>query len=121
MPVKNIEYKGRKMLFADFNGMEDQEELLRDAKKASETLLMATEHMFFLCDFTDASVGKGFMATIKDDAKKVLRTIPLTTAVTGITGLKQILVQGYIRVTGSKMRIFNTLEEAKEYLATKEI
>ncbi len=120
MPLNDIEYKGKTFLFLNINGMTEQDVLIEDAKKAAKTIIERNEPTRFLCDFTNASFGVELMNQIKDDGKYILKNIPMKTAITGITGLKQILLQGYIRFTGSKLRVFNTLEEAKDYLAEDE-
>lgn len=119
MAVKFIEHKGRKILLGDFKGITDQEELLKQGQDAARILKESSgEQMYLLVDFHGTAVGVDFMTKIKDEGKYILKNVPLTTALTGITGLKEILVQGYIRFTNSKLRTFSTVEEAKDYLAS---
>ena len=116
MPITNITYKGKQLLFINLIDMKDQDEMIKDGKKAAEMIIERNKPTLFLCDFSNSAIGSAFMSQIKDDGKYILKNIPMKTAVIGITGLKQILLQGYIRFTGSKLRTFDTLEEAKDYL-----
>ncbi|MFY0625104.1 MAG: hypothetical protein JXR07_02335 [Reichenbachiella sp.] len=120
MPVSYIEYKGKEILFINLKDMSEQPQLIDDGIEAARIIKERNERLLFLCDFTNASVGTQFMSRIKDDGKYILKNIPIKTAVTGITGLKNILIQGYIKFTDSKLRIFDTLEEAQEYLVDGE-
>jgi len=118
MSVSFIVHKGKKILFGDFKNIIDPDELLKEGLEAAKILKESSGPMNLLCDFSGASAGTTFMSQIKDEGMYILKNVPLTTALTGISGLKMILVQGYIRVTGSKLRVFKTLEEAKDYLAS---
>ena len=120
MPVSEIIHRDKKVLFLDLKDMKDQNELIKDAKEVANIIIERNSPTLFLCDFTNAAVGTEFMSQMKEDGRQILRNIPVKTAVSGITGLKQILLQGYIRFTGSKLRSFDTLEEAKDYLADGE-
>ncbi len=116
MPVNFINYKGKELLFIDLKNIKDPKILIDDAKEAARIIIERNAYTLFLCDFTNAAISTDFMSGIKDDGKHILKNIPIKTAVTGITGLKNIMLQGYIRFTGSKLRSFPTLDEAKEYL-----
>lgn len=112
-----ITYLNKEIIFADFSGLKEQQDLIDVALTASRNI-RACEYspVLFLCDFTNAVVGTEVMTSIKDEGKYILKNIPIITAITGISGLKQVLIQGYIRFTGSKLRIFDTLQEAKDDL-----
>ncbi|WP_109829414.1 hypothetical protein [Reichenbachiella versicolor] len=118
MAIENLQVGGRNILYANFEGMKSEDELLAQAAYTVQTLKVAEGCRFFLANFKEASVNAKFMAHIKKDAKTLLTRYPIVTAIIGIDGLKQILVQGYIRFTGSKLKIFKTKEEALQYLAT---
>ena len=112
---------GRTVLYGDFEGMTDQDEILKQGMRLAQELKNSSGPQYFLVNFKGATVGTAFMTAIKNEAKLILKTIPLTTAVLGIDGLKQILIQGYIRFTGSNLRMFKTKEEAIGYLDTAQL
>lgn len=116
MPVNYIEHKGKKILFIDLKEMVDQEAMIKDGKETARLIKEKNEPTRLLVDMTNSAAGTEFMSSIKEDGKFILKNIPMKTAVTGITGLKNIMLQGYIKFTGSKLRSFPTLDEAKEYL-----
>lgn len=120
MPVSIITYKEKEIVFADFSTLKDQEHLIADAKKAAKVLRERKEpDPKFLVDFSGASLGIDFMSQIKKEGKQILRNRSVLTAVIGISGLKKVMMKGYVRFTGSALKAFDTLNEAKEYLASQ--
>lgn len=119
MPVSLITYQGKEIVFADFSTLKDEEKLIADAKEAAKMLRASQEPSpKFLVDFTEASLGMDFMSQIKKDGKQIIKKVPLVTAVIGISGLKKVMLKGYVRFTGSNLKSFDTIDEAKDYLVS---
>lgn len=118
MAVDHLQEGGRKILYANFENMDNEEELIAQATYVVQSIRSCVGCCFFLANFKGAAISTSFMKHIKNDAKDVLRNSPLVTAVIGVDGLKKILIQGYIRFTGSRLKMFDSKDEALKYLAT---
>lgn len=70
-----------------------------------------------LSDFTGAALGPEFMSRAKALGKEVFEPAAERQALLGIDGLKKMLVNAYVKFTGSKMRAFDNEADALEYLA----
>jgi hypothetical protein len=117
MPVTWIEHKGKRILFADYNGIKDQQALIEHANLTFKMLRESpARHLLFIADYSNSACGSDFMADIKVRAAELLKVKSLTSAIVGITGIKMILFKAYTAVTGSKARLFRTLDEAKNFV-----
>ncbi|MDW3195164.1 MAG: hypothetical protein R8G66_22510 [Cytophagales bacterium] len=70
-----------------------------------------------LVDVTGAPGSSEYMARVKEVGKKTGHKVNKR-AIVGITGLKKILFQGFVRIVKGNNRSFDTLEEAMAFLAT---
>ena len=115
MPVKYIQYKGKRILFVDFsNQLGDQAiATLDEEAKAMETW---TEKGLILNDFHNSKASSAFMAHAKKLGKEVFVRTVYKSAAIGLTGIQMILLQAYNNFTKDKIVPFNTEEEAKEWL-----
>jgi maleate cis-trans isomerase len=119
MPVTWIEHNGKKILFADYKGIKDQDELRKQANLTFDMLRRdPAKNILFVCDYSQSSVGSEFMAEVKKKAVDLLKVKSLTSAIVGITGLKMIMFRAYAAVTGSQAKLFATVEEAKDYVSS---
>jgi len=114
-----IDFQGRKMFFIDFSNLktiEEINELIQIAKKyihsqppKSVYTLTSVEGTHFNNEIT-----KIFTDYVKSNSPYVK-----TSAVTGISGLKLILYNSMMKLTGRDTRSFSTLEQAKTWLAAQ--
>ena len=111
-----IEHHGRKIFFIDFSGIKTIQEIktvIADAQKfihsqpvGSVYTLTTVEDTHFNNDITPI-----FTEYVKSNKPYVKAS-----AVIGITGLKLILYNTMMKLTGRDTRSFKTLDEAKEWL-----
>ena len=113
-----IEYKGKKIIYNDFSKIHS-DEVVRVARQF-EQLVMENkdkDDILVLSNMTDAHFFGGAFEEIKRVTKAV-RPFIKRRAVIGITGVKAILYKSVnMFAKGTPTKMFNTLEEAKEYLA----
>lgn len=114
MSVNWIEYKGKEILFIDYRGL-GLEESLETLEQVDKIMAERNEKALILVDTRDTYTSAEFMARLKESGKR-MRPLMEKQAIVGITGLKAILLDAYNRFTGSALRPFSTLEEAKEWL-----
>ncbi len=116
MSIKLIEYKGKKIFYADYRGLSGQE-LIKSMNEANQDVIKH-KHELFLADFREASISNEVMEFLKGKEAKEATSYFKKQAILGISGIKKFAVNAYNTITQSNMRIFNEENEAKEYLVS---
>ena len=117
--VNWITHKDKQILYSDYRGLREKE-VVEVYVEGEEILARLPAPTMTLGDFRGAYVGVNLMKIVKE--RGGLHTEKINkVALLGITGLKGILLEGYMHVWGDVMRdrvkLFETEEEAKEWLA----
>jgi len=108
--VKWIEAKGKKILSMDYSGLKTTNELTEVLDAAIKETRPLPAGFLGLSNFADSSISSEFMDKINKTDKA---------AVLGVTGVKSVLFQAYLRFTGAKTtRTFNSQDEAIAYLVS---
>ncbi len=117
--TKWIEAKGKKILYSDYSGLKTTEELVAVLDEQIKQASLVPSKFLGMSNFADASVSSEFMDKINKAGKEIFEAKVEKIAVLGITGLKSVLFQAYMRFTGAKTtKTFNTEEEAIAYLVS---
>lgn len=115
--VRWIEHKGKKIIYHDLSNLHTDEAI--KVLRQFEQLVMENKdnpELVSLTDFTDALIFGDAFDEVKRIAKLV-RPILKKRAVIGITGVKKVLYKAAnIFASGAPSKMFNTMEEAKDYL-----
>jgi len=116
MPATWIEHRGRQVLFFDYRGQKTDRELI-DTLEAGSAMMQPLRHPALLYnDFEDSIIGSVFMKRVKQVGRMNARLIDRS-ALTGISGLKVIFFNAYLRATGERStRAFSTRDEALDFL-----
>jgi hypothetical protein len=109
-----IEHKGKKILFIDYRGL-DEEGMLEALESATEIILGSTAKKLILVDVTGTTTTREFMTRLREGGTEI-KPVTEKQAVVGITGLKGFLLDAYNWATGATLRSFPTQDEAKEWL-----
>lgn len=113
--VKWIEHNGKRILYADFSGLQGQpgmdvlERVARDAAASPEKVLI-------LYNFQDAAANRAWMSRVKQLGKEVFDAKVEKAAALGVSGIKVILLESYEKFTGRTLKTFKTEAEALEWL-----
>jgi hypothetical protein len=114
--VDYIKYKGKAILFIDFEGCVIEQELIAIIKKTQQLIIEKNEEYLQLANM------KGVYATPKfmKEAKKAAQETPKLAKKRAIVGVdshsRKIMLQAYNLVLGSQVRSFRTLKEAMDWL-----
>jgi len=113
-----IDYQGKKIFYIDFSNLKTFEEikaLTLEAQKyihsqppLSVITLSTVENTHFNTEIKDM-----FTEYIKSNKPYVK-----TSAVIGISGLKMIMYNGMMKISGRDTRAFSDMEQAKSFLAS---
>lgn len=117
--VRWIEVKGKKIIYIDYTGLKELEEMFAVLDECVKIVKTLPGNYLSLTNFTDSVASSEFMDRLKKEGKSVFEQKTGKGASVGITGLKLILFQAYLRFTGSKNRkLFNTEREAIDWLVS---
>ncbi len=111
-----IEHKGRSILFEDMSGLRDSADICAVSDASTALICKEPESSVLLfTDVTDAHYNPYVVNRLKENTKL---TTPHMKAyvVVGITGLMRVVLQSLVMFIGQDMKMWNTIEEAKEWL-----
>jgi hypothetical protein len=118
MPASLQDYKGKPYLLADFSNQSSADCIATVA--ALESLVRRQSgKVRILSDMTNAAIGPEVMAKAKEAGKTVFQPRSEKQAMIGIDGLKRMLLQAYMKFTGSNIRVFGSRAEALEWFAAE--
>jgi hypothetical protein len=115
--VQFIEHKGRKILHLNFADCKPNEVLQVIGQAKSIINTQSLKSVYTLTDVTNSAFNSAVSDAMKDF---VLHNKPyvVASAVVGVTGLKQIIFNAVMKLSGRKLTAFENLEAAKDWLAS---
>jgi len=118
MAVKRINHKGIQILYTDFGNLIKLDEQLQLLEELVTVLKASPVKVLILSNFEGASLGPEFMNRSKEVGKQNQNKISRH-AFLGITGLKNILFQGYAKFTAAKnIKSFSNEVDALDWLVS---
>lgn len=115
MPTSVITYKNKKIIYADHRGLTG-EKLLSNLRDAKKLIMDHGKGALTLANFEDSSLSDDVVKFLKSDEMKEITDYIAKETIVGIQGIKKMIYKIYLKLTGSTCKIFNTEDEAKEYL-----
>jgi hypothetical protein len=114
-----IDYKDKQIYFVDYSDIKTNEEFLSVIKKSNafreKARAEGKRNLLMLVDITGSFVYGDILTEIKK-AGKYTKKITSREAVVGISGGKKILLNIFRSFTSMNIKVFDTVEEAKEWL-----
>ena len=119
MSAQWVERNGKRILFFDHRGA-TSEQIVENIAVAKQMVANMTGGLLTLADFTGATVDMTALQHVKTSGKEVFEAITEKQAIIGVHGLRHIMLQAYNTFTGAgdHQRLFNTEEEAYEWLTS---
>ena len=116
MPVSWIEHRGHRILLFDYRDQRTSEALIATLEAGSALMQPLAQPALLLNDFEGAAIGSDFMHRVKAVGRQNTRLFARS-AVIGVSGLKTVFFNAYLRATGEKnTRAFDSREEALAFL-----
>jgi hypothetical protein len=112
--VSNL--SGKTVMFLDFTNLQKIEQIEELVKKVKD--FVQRQPLLSLYSLTNIE-GMHFNSQIKDlftDLAKSNKPYVRAGAIVGVTGLKQILFNGVMKLSGRDLKSFSDLENAKKWL-----
>jgi hypothetical protein len=116
---ESISYKGKEIIFQHIVGSQDVDASINVFLKTKEVIIKRPlKSVLLLTDVTDALFNAKATNVLKEFSKDITPHVKASAAV-GIVGLKKIVLQTMAAVSGRNIKVFDNVEEAKEWLATQ--
>jgi hypothetical protein len=119
MAISWIEHKGKKILYIDYRGSKNDDELLKILQEQIKIVQSSSSKVLTLSNFTNVFLSSKFMDEVKKAGKEIGTIKIERTALIGIEGIKNILLSSYLLFTGDKnTKSFGSENEAKDWLTS---
>jgi hypothetical protein len=117
MGIKNVVYHGKMVIVTDYRGLKEAEQL-KALEQLAQIGKMSSTSIPFLNNFEGTSIGSEYVNQVKALGKEC-QDRKNRQALLGITGLKSILLQAYITLSGQKeIKTFDNEIEAMNWLVS---
>ena len=103
-------------MIVDYRACKTTADTLVVLEQVRQEYLKTNEMIISLNDFRDAYGSKEFMKRASELGKELFDKRTLKTAAIGVVGIKKILVNAYNVFIKNKIMIFDTKEEALDWL-----
>ncbi len=115
--VKFIIHKGKKIIIQDVSGSKDIEFNMKTFDKTESIIVQQpNKSVLLITNLTDASYNREAVRRLKIFSMNITPYVKASTVV-GVVGLKKVILQSIIRLTKRTIKICNSVEEAKQWLA----
>lgn len=118
--VSFIKHNGRDVLVVDISDLKNVEESIAVLQSATRLIkTQAPKSVLLLTNVTNAHYDTAGADAIKTYSKENTPFIKVS-AVVGVTGIKRLILNTIVKITGRKIMPFDDVETAKEWLAGQE-
>jgi hypothetical protein len=116
--VQFLQHKGKKILHLNFANCSVDEVLQTIEMSKAAIRTQSPGSVLTLTDVTNAAFNSKVSEAMKEF---VIHNKPyvVAAAVVGVTGLKQVILNAVMKLSVRKLTAFNTLAEAKDWLAAQ--
>ena len=115
--IELINYKGKEIFYSDFRDLSGEEYIQTIDKNIKYAKDLQKSDILFLSDIRDSVVSSEVAAKLKSISED-LKSFTDRMALIGITGVKKIFFQVLGKMSSMKMKAFNDVENAKEWLVS---
>jgi hypothetical protein len=115
--VTKIQHKGKEILYIDYRGCQNDDELIALLKQAQATIINDNKEYLQLTNVQNTYLSYNYMNTAKQVAKETPK-LAKKRAIVGVDSpARKILLKGYNLVVGNEgLNPFDSEEEAKDWL-----
>jgi len=122
--IEWITYKNKKIVYADYSNLnstkpEEEKELINAIHEVKNLIASLSEKTLFLTNATNSVANTNTINALKEVTKlSASKGNVEKECIVGITGIKKTLLSTVNYLTGSKVKSFDTLQEAKDWLVS---
>lgn len=115
--VEFIEHNGKKILFMDIRDTADVQESIKTGDQAKAIIFAQPQKsVLLLTDVTNARYNPQATDYMKEYSSQVTPFVKAS-AMVGVSGIRNVILNALVRVSGRNIRLFDDLEKAKNWLA----
>jgi hypothetical protein len=118
MGVSWINYKGKKILFVDYNGANSEKELLNILYEEIEILKDETQRQFILVNIGNSYSTEKYRQEVNRLTKEVVRHKTEKSAIIGMVGIKKLIFGAMIKLSDGHVKLFDNEEDAKKWIVS---
>jgi len=118
MPVSFITHKGQQILYVDLTESKSEKRSLELLEETKEVYMKSAGQLLVLVNTEGAYVNQEVSAKMKEYAKKYFKDKARKRAFVGVSGLKKLILKTYAVLVSGNLKLFDDIEEAKEYLVS---
>jgi hypothetical protein len=118
MSISFIKHRGKNILYIDYSNCKTKEDTILLLEQTREFYLNSSEMFYCLNNFTNCASNNEYMDLAKKYAKEAFANRNIKEACFGISNIQRILLAAYNLVAKDKIALFNTKEEALNYLVS---
>jgi hypothetical protein len=118
MGVSWINYGGKKLLFVDYNGVKNENELLKILYEEIEILKNETQRQFILVNIGNSYSTEKYRQEVQRLTKEIVKHKTEKSAIIGMVGLKKVIFGAMIKFSDGHVKLFDTEEDAKKWLVS---
>jgi hypothetical protein len=118
MGVDWIQYGGKKLLYVDYNGVKNENELLKILYEEIEILKKETQRQLILVNIGNSYSTEKYKQEVQRLTKEVVRHKTEKSAIVGMVGLKKIIFGTMIKLSDGHVKLFDNEGDAKIWLVS---
>jgi hypothetical protein len=113
--IKKIYHKGREVLIVDYSNVKNEDEMIAIHRAHLDLVLGEDKKYVYIADYTGAFTTPKYMKEVNVSLKNN-KSLIIKGAFLGVTGAKNIILSGVIRLFGLNFKSFDNKNEALDYL-----
>ncbi|WP_421877584.1 hypothetical protein [Marinoscillum sp.] len=118
MPVSIISHQDKQIILIDYKPCKNKEEMIATAREAASLFKQQPGKVLAVSDFTGTYGSEEYMNEVKKLSVEVFRAKTEKAAAIGITGIKKVLLKSFNAFSVNKLKPFDTMEDALDYLVS---
>jgi hypothetical protein len=115
--VNKIYHKGKEIIFVDYSNVKDENEMIAIHKSHLAFVFSENKRYVYCADYTGAYTTPKYMKEVNDSLQNNKNLI-IKGAFLGVTGAKNIILSGVIRLFRLNFKSFEDKNSALDYLVS---
>ena len=117
--AKFITHKEKQILYLNVQDVQSVDESLLRFDDARDIIILQPEKsVLLLTDVRDAHYNREATNHLKEVSTQISPYVKASAAV-GVSGIKRIILQSLIRISGRQIKMFDDIEDAKDWLVSQ--
>jgi hypothetical protein len=116
MGVSWINYNGKRLLFVDYDGAKNENDLLKILYEEVDILKKESQRQLILVNVGNSYSTEKYRQEVQRLTSEVVKHKIEKSAIVGMVGLKRVIFGTMIKLSNGHVRLFDSLEDAKKWM-----